>query len=177
MRKTAVVLAALLLASPVSAHEEPYQHDEGAIVKVVCNLGSGSATRVGRNTYISVHHVTKNTGCRVHGVPIEVTYSDESRDFSTFLGPSGLETIPISCQGYQTGNAYIARGYAFGGDEPWFQPVMAVARYEELWAMLGDIFPGMSGGPVIDKGGRIVGTVNIMNPSGSVSLSDTPVCQ
>lgn len=176
MKKIALCLAAVVLASPVQAAAEPYQHDEGAIVKVVCKEGTGSATRVGKNTYISVDHVTSNTNCTVNGTPIIITYTDPRQDFSTFLGPSGLATIPVSCKGYKHKEAYIARGYAFGGTDIFFQPLLAVTKYEKWWAFVGEVFPGMSGGPVIDADGKTTGTVNIRNPSGSIDLSETIVC-
>lgn len=177
MKKIVVCLAALALASPVHAAIEPYQHDEGAIVKVLCNEGSGTATRVGKNTYISVDHVTRNTGCTVNGTPIMVTYADPRKDFSTFLGPSGSETIAISCKGFKSGEAYISRGYAFGGPDVWFEPVVAVTKYKGFWAFAGHHFPGMSGGPILDSEGKTTGTVNILNPTGGLDLSETPVCQ
>jgi hypothetical protein len=178
MKKIALSVAALFLAAPINGTaQEPYTHDEGAIVKVTCEEGSGSATRVGKNTYISVDHVTRNTDCKVDGKTIEVTYFDRKRDLSTFIGPEGKKTIEISCDGYRQMEGYVARGYAFGRDELWFQPLVYVTTYFGFHVFAGEVYPGMSGGPILDKEGRITGTVNIRNPAGSVDLSTTPICR
>jgi hypothetical protein len=172
------LLAALACLSLTASAPVPVNLDDGdaAIVLVVCDQGVGSATRVTENAYISVAHVTSLGNCTVDGTKITVTHSDAEQDFSTFIGPKGKDTLDISCDGFTRLEGYVSRGHAYGDPNVWFQPVIAVAEYKGKWAFVGDIFPGMSGGPIVDKDGRITGVNNIANPSAGVDLKDTVVC-
>lgn len=170
-------LSTLLLGASAPADPpKDYAHAESAIVRVECGRRVGTASRVGHDTYISVHHVTRTPDCLVDGQPIEVTYSNEAQDFSTFRGPAGTTRLAISCEGFKVGGFYIARGYASGGYSLFFQPLQYVTGFRHYSVFIGDLFPGMSGGPILDSKGRITGTVNIGNPSGGVDLRETPVC-
>jgi hypothetical protein len=172
-----IIAAAIGLGSPTPVDHQPYQHAEAAIVRVDCDKWRGSATRVGPTTYISVAHVMSGTGCKVGGEGTKVTYINEKQDFAVFEGKYGKEVIQISCDGYRYKEPYIMRGYAGGGEDNFFQPVIFVAKWAGFATFVGEDFPGMSGGPVIDVKGRITGTVNIGNPTGSVDLKDTVICR
>jgi hypothetical protein len=172
-----LVLALLLIPSACIA-KQPYAHNENSIVKVLCQEGSGSATRVGPTDYISVAHVVTLTKCTVNGTPIKATYVNTKQDFATFTGPVGTDFMKVSCDGYHYEEGYVMRGYAYGDDTPWFEPVIFITKDKDgIATFVGNDFPGMSGGPVIDVNGRITGTVNIQNPTGSVDLHDTIVCK
>lgn len=179
MNKLLALFACLLLTSSYSAHSRPpFAHNEKAIVKVLCKEGSGSATRVGPTEYISVAHVIRLTECKVNNTPITTTYINDKQDFATFTGPVGTDLIKISCKGYRYEEGYVMRGYAYGDDTPWFEPVIFITKDSDgLSTFVGDAHPGMSGGPVIDRDGRTTGTVNTKDPTGSVDLRDTIVCK
>lgn len=183
MKNIFAALACLMLASPVAASPPvdlgppPVTDPTFPIVRVDCATGFGSATHVGGGKYISVNHVTSLIGCKVNGVPIHVTYADKKKDFSTFTGPVLPSAVKISCDGFKRKDIYVMRGYAFASSAPWFQPVIAAVEYEGFMTFVGDDFPGMSGGPVLDTKGRITGTVNIGNPTGGVDLKYTPICR
>lgn len=180
--KPIVALAALLTAAPAMP-VGTYEHDEKAIVLVQCQraLGrvSGSAFKVGPNTYVTADHVVREGRCYVAGVQIEITHRDEKRDYATFTGPVSVSTLRTSCAGFQTGRAYLARGYPGGGSfnisAPW-QAIPLVMDHFRVF-VAGDAIPGMSGGPVMDDSGRAIGIVSKRYPARSMALKYTGFCK
>lgn len=153
--------------------------------KVSCDEGSGSAFRVGLNHWASVAHVTTMHNCTVEGQKIAVTEQNGSKDFSRFDTRLGISNgFRVNCAGFLPGHWYYAVGHAFGRD---FQTLISVyATYAKSpngqRVLIGpyDFIPGMSGGPVLDSAGSVVGTVNAYIPETPISLSrelkDTSIC-
>lgn len=179
--KLVAILACLSLVSsvPVGA-KETYPHDEAAIVRVDCDQSVGTAVKVGPNTYLTAAHVVDEGVCKVDGQEIVVTSIDKNIDFATFTGPASNSQLPIDCRGFIPKELYLSRGYAYGGLAD-FEEMMVASSYKvrgtHFIALVGEIIPGMSGGPLINEAGKVVGINNIKNPSASLPLSVTPVCK
>ena len=152
---------------------------------VDCGRGFGTAFRTG-DQFLSVAHVTGMTECKVDGQPITITEQDGMRDFSRFeadLPPS--RGMKISCEGFHAGEFYWAAGHAGGLKIQ--TGVLLYATYAKsptgLHVLLGNhtVIPGMSGGPVLNRKGEVVGVVNAYNPDANMSFSrslrDTSICQ
>jgi hypothetical protein len=175
--------AAAFLAAPSTPASAPYDHDPAAIVRVQCitQLGTrtGSGVRIAPDTYITAAHVVVESGeCSIAGVPITVTFSDEPSDFAMFSGGAAGPTMPVHCGGFKAERVYLARGFAFGGNANFGMPWQATEITDNsLRLFIGDAIPGMSGGPVIDRKGRVAGIVNMRLASRGLPLSATKVCR
>jgi hypothetical protein len=169
--------SAAMLAAPSVPRAQPYAHDPEAIVKVSCNGGWGTAVKVGPSSYITAAHVIDAGGCKVDGFPITVTAINAFRDYATFIGPTTNHVITPSCDGFRAGRIYVARGYAGGFEANVAVPWLATELTDGGQALfLGDAIPGMSGGPLVDRKGRVVGIVNRRVASRSIPLELTPLC-
>ena len=177
--------AALLAASgPASAPMQWIQYP--TVHQVSCMEGSGTAFRVGKTHFLSVAHVTALHFCTVEGKPIAVTNQDGDHDFSELEVPlprgGGL---PISCEGFVPGQWYWSSGFANAA--PFQTNIALYATFlkdrDGKRVLIGEsaVIPGMSGGPVMDSAGRVVGTVNAFVRGSTISLSrelkDTAVCR
>lgn len=183
------LLAAFMLAapSPIAVEIQPgskssYPHDPAAIVRLECHADDGgaigTAVKIGRHTYITAAHVVDGRECAINGAPATVTVTGvPGLDFAMLTGPASNVFLPITCKGFKFGRIYLARGYAFGGYALAAMPWLATAiPWGTLRMAIGDAHPGMSGGPLLDKRGRVVGIVNTRWPSMALPLSETGLC-
>ena len=171
--------AALLCAAPTHPMGD-YAHDEAAIVLVDCVTSSGSAFKVGPNTYATALHVVEGPmPCNIAGQPITVTHIDRERDYATFIGPASPAILRTTCEGFKRGQMYVARGFPGGGTFNIFAPWQAVGIKLGGFSVFAasDAIPGMSGAPVIDGQGRAVGVVNKRWPARSMALRETGYCK
>lgn len=175
----APLLASAQLPPEPQYVENPYVH------QVTCANKRGTAFMVGKNSVLSVAHVTTAEGCTLKGESFTVLWQG-SGDFSALRAPQlGEGGFKISCEGFKRGQHYRALGYAKG--LPVIRAIDVIATGQSnrdgLAIMFGDeaYIPGMSGGPVISDAGEVVGTVNAYyvgtNYSLSRSLADTPMCE
>jgi hypothetical protein len=179
------LLACLLTAQPVEEGNSLKFVHYPLIHKVSCDEGSGTGFRVGLQHWLSVAHVTAMHNCTVDGAAISVTEQDGNRDFSRFDTRRATENgFRVNCHGFVPGRWYFAVGHALGKD---FQTLLAVyATYAKgpdgKRVLIGeyDFIPGMSGGPVLNEAGEVVGVVNAYLPGTPISLSrelkDTSIC-
>jgi hypothetical protein len=185
------LLAGALALASISGQpqlaETPMTHPY--VKQVNCDKVRGTAFKVAANKYLSVNHVTQNTGCKIEGKPVFVTYNDPHGDFSIISiydpEPGGIE---ISCDGFQDGGVYEAIGFA-RGDPQSVAILLRATKVPNLpsllrgWSMFMGVeyvIPGMSGGAILDPQGRAVGMVNAyfapFGLSWSRSLKDTALC-
>ena len=170
----------------VSASPGPVIVNYSFVEQVKCDLVKGSAVRLQGGQYVSAHHVTANTGCKVRGQPITVTSFDAALDFSTFT----IERAPkrgakVNCGGIMPGEWIFSIGYAGG------LPVqrMVTVHHQGFKAHNGmaimhgqeTILPGMSGGIGMNQAGEVVAVNNMYNPMLRLSLlrelKDTALCR
>lgn len=171
---------ALALSAPVSPAEPPYHYPQ--IKQVICDGAKGTAFRLG-SLVVTAAHVTSRRVCRIEGR--EIAAEDEfGLDFATLSGLPIGKGMKINCEGFVPGRWYHAVGYA--GGNPWQMTVTVLATWEKadngVRILLGypTFIPGMSGGPVMNGAGEVVGIVNSYwrgQPySGSRELKDTSLC-
>lgn len=182
MKAFLLALAWLAATSATESNIAPWQHPE--VVRVDCLLGRGSAFRVGPNMLLSVAHVTSMPLCNIGGKPFTVI--EKRGDFTVLqVADTSRSWLKIDCGGYVKGHRYQAIGYARGLDTQTTIDLIATGEKDGQMSQLEGVFtviPGQSGGPIIDEDtGEAVGTTNTFEPeqglSGSVALSDTPVCK
>ena len=174
------VMALAQSPSSVTYTSNPY------VFLMTCGGARGTGFKTDRG-YISVHHVTRHAPCSIKGKAITVTYADPRGDFSTFTVDNMRGGLPVRCTPLYDGEWVFAQGHARG--DP-FPQIMALKYSKALtdrvsgpWMVLvyNRVIPGMSGGPIVDAWGRVVGTVNAYSPDYPISFSralkDTPICQ
>ena len=183
-------LALAVAGAPlVTSEVDPIYVSYDAVEIVICNGGRGTAFRTGIGAYTSVNHVTSQPGCKIDGVPVDVTYKDEETDYSSVRTKVFGKGLKINCEGFKDGEVYLAVGHARG--LPVQRAMFVQSSY--AWTLLAPwkgfhtligkerFIPGMSGGPVLNSKGEVVGLVNgyssILPLSFSQPLSETAACR
>lgn len=158
------------------------------VEKISCDGGSGTGFKLADGRWVSVAHVTNNTGCKVDGLPILVTHTDTVGDFSTFIVPGDTRRggLKVDCSGFRYG-WYWASGHANGLHNQaillLYTILLNTKAHEKGWTVLGfnRVIPGMSGGPIFNSRSEVTGTVNayaiFFEMSFSRSLSETVLCR
>jgi len=151
--------------------------DVGAIRLVACGEATGSGALIGRRRLLTAWHVARRGGCTVDGQPARVLRQDERSDWAVLETDVAGPRLRVSCRGFRRGRYYLAGGFAFGaklmvqglrygggrGAIRALEEGRAAARGDDFPLLEGLAFPGMSGGPVVDLEGRLVGIVNGSN--------------
>lgn len=187
------MIAKALLAGVLALALEPIDFGPTIVThhpyveRVFCNGGTGTAFKVASGQWVTVSHVSDNQGCTIDGKPVTVIENDAWGDFSIIDFPDNRQGgIEVNCQGFQDRQWYFGMGYGKG--VPQFKAVRHSTVLSFLygrrgWAILeaNRFVPGMSGGPVFDQTGRVVGTVNAYGIferiSFSLPLSGTSLCK
>lgn len=178
--------AAALTVAPVAVSSDTVTFvNYPGVYLVSCDEGSGTGFRTGHNHFFSVAHVTALHNCRINGVPIKVTEQDSEHDFSQFDADIPGPALRYTCEGFHAGDWVWAIGYAGGRPIQTGLPVYTTYALHRTGfrIFIGEqpYIPGMSGGPVFNARGEVVGTVNAYVPGTGISLSrdlrETSVCQ
>ena len=182
-----------VLAGALALVLSPYDIDFGVTVpfehpyveRLTCNGGTGTGFKISDGRWVTVDHVSRIGGCTMDGKPITVTHNDPNGDFATFaVDDQRKGGIEVNCSGFRDRQWYFGIGYGRGISQ------IKSVRHSVLFSLMSGtpfavfeanrFVPGMSGGPVLDLSGRVVGTVNaygiIQRISFSRDLSRTILC-
>lgn len=180
IRKVISFLACIALGSSAPAvAAAPFTHQRDAVVIVQCLMGHGTAFHIGGGKYVSADHVTDLPFCSINGQPIKVIKSDDSDDVSLIEGPVIKARLTLSCGRFRPNQHYIFVGYP-APNVKLELPVEATEfdhPSDGMTSFIGEAIPGMSGGPVINRDGDVVGTANKRWPARSRELKDTFLCR
>jgi S1-C subfamily serine protease len=187
--KLAVAATLVVGQIPAVPAVQPANVDDAQLLR--CGNRSGTVWRISGDRYITAHHVSGDLACNLDGRPIRTIMSDESRDFAVLSTARGVgREYEIDCRGFVAGQLYRAVGWA-GGSDLLAMPVISTGqtwvgqiggepgRLRQFHHLRGGSYPGMSGGPIISREGKVVGIVNAGNSMGTVlsrPLSETALC-
>lgn len=154
----------------------------------------GTGVVIGEHTIMTADHVAVGDFCMddVSGEIFQVFSRDLNHDIAFLNGGEKPFTkfAKISCDGFSLTEPYSSFGYMFGDDlvETRLMPLPAYSTNDstisgrpagKLRFLLGDVFSGMSGGPVMDKDGAVVGINSATSGKGLAfvrELRDTILC-
>jgi serine protease Do len=177
----AVVLAVRPTASPSSEGMTETSTravlDVRAVKLIECGSATGSGALIAKGKLLTAAHVVRNGACSVDGKPAKVLTQDEAGDWAVLGVDIKGPRLKVSCMGFRQGSYYLAGGYAFGarlmlhglkydgGRGAISEQVDGVlkVRGDDFPLLNGLAFPGMSGGPVVDLEGHLIGIVNGSN--------------
>ncbi len=156
-----LLVAALLLGgsrSPTAADEPAIDHD--AVAQIRCGDGLGTAFWIAPTRMISAAHVTARGPCTLGGAPLQLVREDGGNDVAELRGPDLGHTLPVRCSDMREGRSYYAVGFALGRYRHMSRLVATGERAagppgRGQTMLLGTVYPGMSGGPVFDRRGRV----------------------
>lgn len=187
IRTLVAALAGLALtsAAPVIPDEPPQRFN--AMTMIECGAARGTAFWVARRLMVSAQHVTANGACRIGDTPLVVLREDPATDFALLHGPANPAHLAVDCGGFREGRAYWATGWAQGLFRHTARLVATPGRSAGpggaggLHILAGEVWPGMSGGPVVGREGRVAGIVNrralAVPLMQSRALRDTSLCR
>jgi S1-C subfamily serine protease len=157
-------------------------------------LGSGTGEVIGKDRVLTAAHVVRgSSACYAGRAKARVIYQDDVADIAVLeTDTADKPPLAISCDGYEPNNLYLGVGFAEGQDYV-IQKFISTGKVisvpvrnspkpiVKMALMIGYSFEGMSGGPVVDAHGRIVGLVNAGAGGGdplmiSRALADTALC-
>jgi hypothetical protein len=186
---TQMLVAATLVVGQTPVVPAPPRANVDDAQLLVCGNRSGTVWRISGDRYVTASHVSEVSNCSLGGRPIRVIQSDVALDYAVLSSSRGEgREYEIDCGGFVAGEVYRAIGWARGTD----LLALPVAATGETWAgqlgnttgtysfhlLRGGAIPGMSGGPVLNRAGKVVGMVNAGSPSTLLSrpMSETPMC-
>lgn len=166
------------------ADPNPYFLDMALIARLECDNGhDGSGAWIAADRVLTVAHVA-DENCKIGGKPTEIVAFDGHADLAVLktdvLSATEME---IRCEPPRPGETLFAIGYAWGRKQPVIQQLYATRSRQGAGhvAFKGEVYPAMSGGPIVDARGRIAAVVNTnrvngTSVAGGLPLSNTSLC-
>lgn len=157
----------------------------------------GTAFYIGDNRFVTAAHIIENsTHCiDSSGIVVTVDYIDGNNDIALLsMGNNILERLTplrVNCDGYHNNTIYHSFGYS--GISGFSMANLIATEYQTsstykiegtlvagMNVLSGTIEPGMSGGPIFNDNGEVVGLNNARTLDGnyafSYDLKDTIIC-
>lgn len=174
----------------------PYLTNLDLIPVIDCGGNYGTGAWISDDQIITAHHVvTGKKACTVRGKPVQIIYSNRADDFAVVRLASGhQQRLPYSCGGFVAGETYLAIGHTRSKQDFALTHLTATNEvintkdgktgqpFPSVRVLRGIVRKGMSGGPIINMQGQIVGTVNAQEENLSKQvvyardLKDTYLC-
>lgn len=197
-----VVMALLLMGTSTATQPPPiptpFFIHMNLVRRVICSGGTiGTAAVISNSQVVTAAHVIRGqTSCTIDAEPVTFDYVDNDLDVAVLGWPNRIPTrFFINCNPMRAGDGYFSVGYAFGS-ELVVQNLIATDNYENIRMSMGahgnillrhirtlrgNIYRGMSGGPIVDENGLLVGINNTTHPeglpiAGSRELRETYLC-
>lgn len=185
---TVGVITCLKLPDGVTLETDPRTLTPEQLSQVGRFVGTG--TIIARNRVLTAAHVVRDMDiCAFQGEVLRVVYQDDRLDTAVAVADLGVTPFtPVSCDGLQANTEYLGVGHA-GGTRFALQRLSFAGAYGDVRLrdgstahhqalMGGTAHPGMSGGPILNGAGEIVGIINIGGPAstGARDLTETPLC-
>lgn len=156
--------------APVEASMWPTERVLRSVVRIAVQFdgkpGSCSAFSVDeRGWFVTAHHCASGS-VRIGDVPLTFLLTDPENDLALLeTARGGLPALKLG-RPPKVGDATFATGYPLSSPSPMVLPSMyqgvfdAWARGERPAAIfIGNTIPGMSGGPIVDTSGEVIGVV------------------
>ncbi len=160
-----------------------------------CGAFVGTAEIIAPNTVMTAAHVVgKETQCTVGQAVAVVLVNNKELDYAILSVPTTAIHQPMkkSCEGFIAGQTYYAIGYAHGRDfvitrltaDKTYSNAMddkSGTLFSHTRILSGDVYQGMSGGPIVDENGVQVGitsatSIGVRTKALSRELKDTSIC-
>jgi hypothetical protein len=178
---------------PVSAGIE--KSSSSAIKKISCikndHRTSGTAWHIGKGKFVTAYHVIDNKACTINGEPAKVILTSAMLDFAEVqIISSNFKKLTYYCGNFSTDRHYLSFGYPSVGmviSSLTATSTVVPMRLGITPTFYGDrvltgvLMHGMSGGPIMNDDGQVVG-INIAtndvdyDTALSRPLSDTALC-
>ncbi|RSB43066.1 serine protease [Brevundimonas sp. 357] len=187
----ALAVASVMTAGVAHAQSAAPSFSEGAVVRLKCGMGTGSAVILGGDTILTANHVVSGDTCSMwpagaRGEAFEIVTQDPAADLVVArVADAERPSLSVSCDGLVTGERYWLVGYANKMERTISIPVVATDRVVNA-RMPSGVARGLrmveaAGGAVLDAQGRMVAFNSAVGTDwGSETyvkeLKGTPVC-
>ena len=176
--------------------------DLQAIRHLTCGDFVGTGEIIKPNLVLTAAHVVQDRNTCIDtatGALGNIVIRDNTLDLALLQFPSDVlpqRIVHISCQGFKNGEVYYSLGWMLGKEfviEKMIGTGIIIhsittfsgGNFTNLYMLNGTLIPGMSGGPILDSEGEMVGTNqttdwngvdNMGHYAGSRQLSDSFLC-
>jgi V8-like Glu-specific endopeptidase len=200
---SAVACGALLIASTANAQNAAHVSRDGTAY-IVCNGRGGTAFAINSDTLVTANHVVGATGVCTNGnntsqladrdddASYQVVRRDRDNDVAILRSTGYVEgSYRVNCDPMDSSKTYVYAGYPHGGrdlqtsggtpGDHYYTAQTNSGETTHLRGVTGGTpVGGMSGGPVLNNQGQVVGVVIGYSPGNGQAavkeLRDTPVC-